>query len=254
MRTLVPFLLAACVGAPASPPKADPTPATGGVDRVDSDVPSPPPIPLGARYAATHLVVAYAGAVGAPADVTRSRDEARALAAALRGRAIAGEPLERLARESSDDPSGPRGGRLGILAAGLADPAFEQAVGAVPPGAIAPLAETARGFHVVRRDAVVSVELRHLQVAYGGAAGRTRADALARIALAADEIAAGDLFPEVAARFDDAPDTSGEPGAIHEVGRYQLAPPLDRAAFALAPGQVSAPVDSGSAWHLIARP
>ncbi len=85
-------------------------------------------------------------------------DDARA-----KGRAAASEILARLqqnpdsfarlARESSDCPSGAQGGQLGQLGAGDTVPEFEAALKILAPGQIAPApVETRYGVHVIRLD------------------------------------------------------------------------------------------------------
>lgn len=248
---LAAFLLACAAPAEAPPaptPPADPVP-------VAAPAPAPLPDPTEPRYAASHILVAHAGAIDAVA--TRSEAEAEALAATLRERALAGEAFDDLAREHSDGPSAPRGGRLGVYSTGTMVPDFERAVASVDPGTIGPLVHTPFGWHVVRRDAVVEAEARHILIPFEGAwrsrATRTRDEALARAAQARrDLVEGGKSFEDVALAYsEDA--TAAHGGALGRVAPGQMIPAFEEALFALPPGQLSEPVETPYGIHIIER-
>lgn len=209
------------------------------------------PEPAESTYAATHVLVSFAGARGAPADVRRSREEALELARALYLRAEAGEPLEQLARCCSDDPTGRRGGTLGAYRVGTLEPAFERAVASVEERALAPLVETSWGFHVIRRDPVHSWSADQVWVSWSGArlgaVPRTRAEAEARIREARDALNQGLPFEEVVLRWSEADERLGP------VGPGQLEAPLEQALKSLRPGEVSDVVESAYGFHLLRR-
>lgn len=99
-----------------------------------------------------HILIRYRGAHNAPADVTRSKDEARALAQRLQKEASAeGADVAALAREHSEDGSAERGGDVGEIARGLLEPEYETAAFALAPGQVAEVVETRVGFHVIQR-------------------------------------------------------------------------------------------------------
>lgn len=102
---------------------------------------------------ARHILIQYRGARGAGAELTRSKQEARALAEALAAR-IADEraDMARLARENSDCPSAPDGGELGRFTRGDLVPEFELALFALEPGQISGVVETPFGFHIIQRE------------------------------------------------------------------------------------------------------
>ena len=66
------------------------------------------------------------------------------------GKAKAGTDFAALAREFSQDPSGPAGGDLGWFSAGQMDPAFEQAAFALGKGQVSDLVRTQFGFHIIK--------------------------------------------------------------------------------------------------------
>jgi len=214
------------------------------------------PAPAEPRYAATQILVAWKGAVGTPARITRTEPEARHLAASLRERARAGERLEDLARQYSDGAEAPRGGHLGVYLTGTMVPEFEAAVASVKPGAIAPLVRTPFGWHVVRRDPVIEATAAQVIVTWKGAvrstATRSKEEARARIEQARAALAAGTSFAEVARKYSDGPAAS-RGGALGRIAPGQMIPAFEDALFALKPGQVSDVVETPYGFHLIER-
>ena len=173
------LLAAACAG--ASPPGAIPSATAGPGD----PAPAAEVAPTEPKYAATQVLVAWAGAASAPASVTRTEAEAQARAVEVWRRATAGEPLEDLAPTMSDATSAPRGGGIGVYRTGTLVPAFERAVAALAIGEVSRPFATPYGWHVVRRDAIREIEARHVLVTWKGAwrsgATRTRDEARARL-------------------------------------------------------------------------
>lgn len=104
------------------------------------------------RVGASHVLIAYQGATRANPSVTRTKEEARALAEKVTGLAKAtGADFAAIAKEHSDGPSGPRGGVLGVFGRGQMTAAFEKAAFGLKVGEIAGPVETPFGFHVILR-------------------------------------------------------------------------------------------------------
>jgi protein-disulfide isomerase len=100
-----------------------------------------------------HILIQYKGAQGAEPKVTRSKEEARALAEQLRRRIVEQHAdMAQLARENSDCPSAPEGGELGRFTRGELVPEFESALFAMAPGQISQVVETPFGYHVILRE------------------------------------------------------------------------------------------------------
>ena len=78
------------------------------------------------------------------------RARARAAAEEVRALLLAGADFESLARERSQDASGPQGGDLGWVSRGAMVPGFEEAAFALGDGETSGVVETAFGFHVIR--------------------------------------------------------------------------------------------------------
>ncbi|MCC6873557.1 MAG: peptidylprolyl isomerase [Sandaracinaceae bacterium] len=99
-----------------------------------------------------HILIRYAGARRAPEDVTRTREQARALAEQTRARATApGADFAAVAREVSEDGSAENGGDIGVTGRGLLAEAYEGAAYALGPNEISQVVETDFGFHVIQR-------------------------------------------------------------------------------------------------------
>jgi hypothetical protein len=98
-----------------------------------------------------HILIRYQGAERAPNSITRSKDEAKALATELLGELRNGADFAQLAKAKSEDGSAERGGDVGLLARGLLAPAYDTALFSLAPGGQSQLVETAMGFHIIQR-------------------------------------------------------------------------------------------------------
>lgn len=152
--------LAAC-SAPSTPPTT-PEVRTAAPAAAPPDLPAPTPVPWfdtavpvhapSGWLAGTEIRVAWAGADGAPPEVTRSATEARARAEALWRQLADGAAFDALVASASDATSARRDGALGTFRAGTLDAHLEAALASVDVGAVAPLVATAAGVHLLRRD------------------------------------------------------------------------------------------------------
>lgn len=263
---MFPFLLLlaiACESEPAPAPApalvaeapAEPAPAAASTN------PDAPRVPTRAtgRIAASHVLVSYAQAMKASVAVTRTRDEARALAERVREEAAApGADFAALARKHSDDPSASRGGNLGAFDSGKMVQEFEDAVRALPEGQISPVVETPFGFHVIRRDPVLEVHCAQLMVGFATAERpipgitRSKEDARARIEAARAEIEGGADWASVVAKYGDG-NLTQDSGDLGWFGRRQLMPALDDAAFNLDIGAHTEVIESPAGFHVLKR-
>lgn len=104
------------------------------------------------EVAARHVLVAYQGADHARPYVTRTREEALALAEELRTRILGGEDFAEVAKQNSDDAgSAALGGDLGTFRREQMVPEFSDAAFALAPGGVSKVVESAFGFHVIQR-------------------------------------------------------------------------------------------------------
>ncbi len=100
----------------------------------------------------SHILVAYKGANAAPANVTRTKEEALARAQSLKQQLANGASFETLARTNSDGPSAQNAGKLGPIARGQLVPSFEQVAFTQAAGIISDPVETPFGYHLIRVD------------------------------------------------------------------------------------------------------
>jgi len=100
---------------------------------------------------ASHILIAWKGAMRAGAGITRSKEAALKLAKEILAKVQAGEDFAKAAREFSDGPSKSRGGDLGVFRAGQMIPAFEEACRKAKVGSIVGPVETPFGFHIIKR-------------------------------------------------------------------------------------------------------
>ncbi|WP_238388246.1 peptidylprolyl isomerase [Sinimarinibacterium sp. NLF-5-8] len=84
-------------------------------------------------------------------SIVRSEDQARALIRDLYNRIVAGEDLEALAKEYSDDPgSKMSGGDLGFQPSGVFAPEFQVRIDALKPGELSTPFHSPFGWHIAR--------------------------------------------------------------------------------------------------------
>jgi NIMA-interacting peptidyl-prolyl cis-trans isomerase 1 len=103
------------------------------------------------QISARHILIAYKGAQRAAEDVTRTKDEARALASQVLTDVRAGKNWDELWKQYSNEPGGQEGGSLGVFGRGQMVPAFEKAAFSLKVGQIGEIVETPFGFHVIER-------------------------------------------------------------------------------------------------------
>ncbi len=166
----------------------------------------------GGNMAASHILIAYAGAQRARPEVTRTKEEALEKAKALTAQ-LKEDPsrFEALARQESDGPTGARGGNLGTWNKGQMVPEFDNALETLEVGAITgePV-ETVFGYHIIRRN---PVEVPHYAadaffIAYQGAPAapetvtRDKAEAEALAAEIKAKLSA-DNFDALAEQYND---------------------------------------------------
>jgi protein-disulfide isomerase len=102
---------------------------------------------------ARHILIQYKGAQGAEPNVTRSREEARALADQLLVQLTQQHAdFAQLAKTKSDCPSAPQGGELGRFTRGDLVPQFETALFALRVGEMSGVVETPFGYHIILRE------------------------------------------------------------------------------------------------------
>ncbi|MCP4573717.1 MAG: hypothetical protein GY838_15265 [bacterium] len=210
------------------------------------------------ELAGAHILFMYQGSQRAPATITRTKEEALALAQDVAQKAKDGGDFAALAREHSDGPSGPQGGDLGTWVQGRMVPEFDAAILAMDIGDVSDPVETSFGYHVLLRKKVEKVSARHILVMHDESMrkppeiARTKEEALARIDEIVQKLDAGQDFENLARDYSDGP-SGPKGGDLGSFGRGKMHPDFEAAAFGLEVGGVSDVVETPFGYHLIQR-
>ncbi len=223
--------------------------------------PLPKPTPPASReeLAASHILVMYQGSARAPAEITRSKEEARDLANSIAQQAKAPDAdFASLARVHSEGPSAPQGGDLGVFPAGQMIPEFSAAVQGMEIGQVSDPVETQFGFHVIRRNPILRASARHILVQYAGSMRapqtitRTKDEAMARAEEALGRARAGEDFAALAREYSDGP-SAGQGGDLGRFNKGVMTPEFDEATFACKVGEITGIVETPFGYHIIQR-
>ncbi|MCC6741607.1 MAG: peptidylprolyl isomerase [Planctomycetia bacterium] len=217
---------------------------------------------LAPKAAVSHVLIAFKGAERAGANVARTKDEARELAAKVRERVTTGgEDLAKVAAEVSDCPSKAKGGDLGTFGRGMMDPRFEDAAFALKPGEISAVIESPFGFHVIKGakpEIAVRWRASHILIRWKGTTrcppGVTRSKDEAR-KLAEDllrQLEEGADFAKLATGNRDCP-SKAKGGDLGVFGPGQMVPAFEAALKGLEVGKLSGIVETEFGWHVIKR-
>ena len=101
---------------------------------------------------ASHILISYQGADRADADISRSKEEAKAEAERIRKLIVDdGKDFAEMAKEHSDGPSSTKGGDLGKFKFEVMAKPFSEAAFALGIDEVSEVVETGFGFHVIKR-------------------------------------------------------------------------------------------------------
>lgn len=169
-------------------------------------------------------------------------------------KARAGADFAALAREFSQDASGPAGGDLGWFSAGQMVPAFEQAAFALNRGQVGDLVRTQYGFHIIkveetREAGTPAFEQARAEVARKHATASAREAVENRLEAINDALATSDL-EAVASKFGM---TVGTTELVPREGPLPgpaARPDVVEVLFTLAEGEVSEPLRQGDDYWI----
>jgi parvulin-like peptidyl-prolyl isomerase len=207
--------------------------------------------------------VSYKGAQGPGAE--RTKEEAKTLSEKVLAEAGAGGDFDALSHKHSDDEaSDAQGGFLGVFDSTRMTPAFQAAVEKAAEGAFAPVTETEFGFHVIQRLSLAQgVErlARSTRVFTGiaiefGERTRPKAEALEAAKKAVAHLRAGKALEDLPTECFAAPIQPGFVPMVLRRGAQELRPEyrsVQDAAFAMAEGDVSEPLETPRAYWVIRR-
>ena len=175
--------------------------------------------------------------------------------ASVRDKLLNGGDFQALAREFSEDPSAKQNsGNLGYFSALQMVYPFEKAVYGLKKGEVSPVFRTQFGYHLAKlidkRPARGEVEAAHILIKKGESSEKAKAE----IFDIYNKLNSGAEWDTLCrARSQDA-STKDKGGKLRPfgVGALSSVPEFEAAAFGLQhPGNISSPVESRSAWHII---
>ncbi|MCP4605493.1 MAG: hypothetical protein GY847_34065 [Proteobacteria bacterium] len=229
-------------------PKADIK--TGGPKAV-----KPKPVKL----SASHILIMHNESKRKPPTINRTKEDAKKLIDEIAAKIKKGTDFAELAKEHSDCPSGKRkGGDLGVFPSTMMAPAFSEATKAMKAGEISEVVETGFGFHLIKRQEVVEVHARHILVMHNESmrkppsVTKTKGEAKKLMEELAKKLKAGDDFAALAKEHSDCP-SKNKGGDLGTFGKGRMAPPFEKAAFALKDNEVSDIVETNFGYHIIQR-
>lgn len=252
--------LTAC-GEEAPPAVTPPAPvAVTPVAPAAAAVVSAPPTD---EVCAEAIVVQWQGATGAPETITRSEGDARIRIESLLASIESGQAnFNDVARADSDArSSGNRGGLIGTYSHADWPPqheAIRERAFALQPGQTSEVLQAPYGWVVLHRCATEYRHTRHVLVRFVGArnAGevtRSRDEALVIANAVRTHVIAPDADFAAIARESSEDGSAQRGGDLGWLGRGRLAAAFEEAAFAMAVGSTSEPVETEFGFHIIQR-
>lgn len=206
---------------------------------------------------AAHILIRFKGSERAGEDVTRSKEEALALATKIAKEAQApGANFGELAKKHSEGPSAPRGGNLGTFEPNQMVRPFSVATAKLKVGQVSGPVESQFGYHVIQRKGIAAAK--HILVQWKGSARaaetitRTKAEAMQRMQECIAKLKKGEKFEELAKEYSDGP-SAPRGGDLGEFAEGMMVPAFDKAIFGMKVGGVSDVVETDFGFHIIYR-
>lgn len=204
------------------------------------------------EYNLLHILVTVPEAA-APEQVQARRSKAEEALRKLKE----GADFNQVSATYSDAPNALQGGGLGWRSTGRLPAIFAQAVGALKVGDVSPILRSPNGFHILKLSekrstmqqvVVEQTHARHILIRLNEIVSES--EARRRLDDLRTRIVAGEDFQSIArAQSEDASASRG--GDLGWLSPGDTVPEFEQAMNALAPGQVSEPVQTGFGWHLI---
>ena len=189
----------------------------------------------------------------------RTLDEAMTGIAAIQNRVQDGEDFGVLARELSDDPTGRRGGWLGASTRDAWVPEFSEAAWKLQVGEVSPPVVSAYGVHLIKREALAEVYIKHIVVQHADSGFLRDGDerlspetARARCEEAQTALADGMPWADAAGRYSNGP-MAKRGGDLGLFLMGEFGPTIDRTVGDLEVGETSDIVETPFGFHLLHR-
>ncbi|MCP4603929.1 MAG: hypothetical protein GY847_25975 [Proteobacteria bacterium] len=208
---------------------------------------------------ASHILIAYKGALRASISVTRTKGEALSMAKEAFNKIKEGADFSAVAKEYSDCPSRDAGGNLGTFRAASMVPQFSKAVLALEEGQVSEPVTSPSGYHIIKRYELEKVYTRHILVMHNGIKkkppeiNRTKKEARKLIEEVAREIRKPKAdFVILANKYSDCMSKQCG-GNLKPIGRLGVLPAFEKAVFALKDWELSDIVETRFGYHIIQR-
>lgn len=206
------------------------------------------------EYNLAHILIrAPEGA--SPEQIARLRAKADDILAKLKN----GEDFSRLAAAYSDAPDGTKGGVIGWRGVNRLPALYADVARSLKPGEVSPVLRSAAGLHIVKvldkrgggGDGVQQVQQTHARhILIKTSEVVTDAEAERRLMALRERLVNGADFAELA-KVHSADLSAAKGGDLGWLNAGDTVPEFERAMNALAPGEISMPVQSPFGWHLI---
>ncbi len=204
---------------------------------------------------ASHILVKIA-----PEALPKDTLEAYNKAMDLRLRIVRGEPFEKVARGSSDDPSvKTNGGDLGYFTVFQMIYPFESAAYNAQIGEITKPVRTRFGYHVVmvkdKRKAQGQVKVAHIMLTVPrGTTPEVTREKKQKINDIYHKAKQGNDFAKLAKEYSDDKGSARNGGELPWFGAGRMVEEFEKAAFELKfNGEISQPIRTSFGWHIIKR-
>jgi len=181
------------------------------------------------------------------------RRAAREKAEQILQRARAGEDFAELARTYSEDPgSAKKGGDLGFFTRGTMRPAFEEAAFALQPGEISDLVETPLGIHIIKVEEKKGDQIRVRHILFRAqVTSEDKNRTIEQLKALRQRALNGEKFEALARAYSEDTRTVNRGGFLGWIAPEDLPPSFRSVVESMKPGDISAPIESSSGYHVI---
>jgi peptidyl-prolyl cis-trans isomerase SurA len=169
----------------------------------------------------------------------------------IRNRILKGEAFDKVAKETSEDPSAKtNGGDLGYFYAFRMVYDFEEVAYNTKEGDVSEPFRTRFGYHIVKRTGTRlsegEREVAHILVTDGTEVGKARIDSVYA------KLKNGEDFAALAKKYSNDTNSKNRGGRLAKFGAGRMVKPFETAAFALEnEGDISEPFQTQFGWHIL---